>query len=579
MAQQEHVRLLGESGDGRIVKLIWFFKSWDPKTTGFDVKRRNTGDGPSSQWESLNPSPIVPGISLEKQLLLVEKSNTEQIRLNDKLRTLIAQKKTREIPSTDYLQRLATDTNALEGLSFAIAMDYDLALINGFALVDRTAAEGNTYEYGLFLVSGNRASERPVATFSWKQGTAAMLDPPVMIKSNPLAKNNHIQLVWNLPDQQLPENMAGFNVYKRSGGNWTKLNYGPIAARNNPSGFSFVDTTTSLSQRTTYAISLQSMFGNEGRKVEYTYDPADHPLTLKAPDLGNIAAAGDNYENGFVVNWTFPKDYERFLKGFIVEKANLPAGYQTVSKILSPLTRRFIENSFSPPASYIQFKVTAIYKDEEKLASNEKLFYYLPVIYAPKPTNLKGNWVKENKKTFINLSWDPKSASDTLTEGYQIFASSRFDDKLYLEGSLPLIKQNNFRYEVFNKKAGTYRFTIAAVNKYKAVGHFSDTIIVNTPSVELPVPVIYPYSLDTARKVTLEWTYDSLADLKGFRVYQNGNMVASEFELKRDARKFVSPPLKLNDTYLFTIQAVTNGGEESERSMPRDIYIFKKSKN
>jgi hypothetical protein len=253
--------------------------------------------------------------------------------------------------------------------------------------------------------------------------------------------------------------------------------------------------------------------------------------------------------------------------------------YKAVSGVIAPVARSFTDKTFSLPASYVQFQITAVYKNDERFASNEKLLYYLPVVYAPKPANLKGTWIKEKDKTYIDLTWDSKPSSDTLTRGYNLYASNRFDNKLYYEESLPLIVGNSQRYEVYNLKSNVFRFAVAAVSKYNAVGHFSYTIQVPTPSVSLPTPVIYPYSIDTAQRVMLSWNYDAIADLKGFRIYKNGNMVSSEYELKKDTRSFVTPPLKLGDTYLFTLQAVTENGIESERSIARDIYIYRKSKN
>jgi len=86
---------------------------------------------------------------------------------------------------------------------------------------------------------------------------------------------------------------------------------------------------------------------------------------------------------------------------------------------------------------------------------------------------------------------------------------------------------------------------------------------------------LYPQSQDTGR-VTLTWKYDNISDLKGFRLLQNGNIVQSEYELKKDARMFVTPKLKIGATYKFNLQAVAVDGTISELSMPQEIYIFNK---
>jgi hypothetical protein len=577
--QDGNVSLMGESGDGKTVKLVWFFKAWDKAAIGFNVMRRTMNENKNGTWEKLNPSIIQLGTSASKPLQNVEPDENEAKRLSEKLQMLIAKKSIREISTTDFLQRLGTDAKAIQGIAYATALNYDVALISGFALIDRSTAAGNTYQYGLFIVKQNGSSDNPAATFTWRYGTTAQLDVPIQLKTRTTATNNQLQLRWNVEPAQLKQrNAAGFNVYKQSGGNWVKLNYGPLAISTKFSEYTFMDSTANALTPTTYAVALQSMFGNEGKRIEYRHDPSLHPLEYRAAELDSVKATGENFDKGFQLKWRFDPTHEKFLKGFVVEKANLPQVYKTVSTTLPPNTRTFVETSPSPPASYVQFKVTAIYKDDESIPGNEKLFYYLPVVYAPKPVNFKGTWVKEKENTFIDLAWDPKTSSDSLTDGYYLYALNPADGKVYLQGSIPMIKGNAYRYKIFNTKSIDYRFAIAAVSRYKTVGHTSDTIGVLAPTVILPIPIIYPYSLDTGR-VTLQWKYDAIADLKGFRVFQNGNMVASEYELKKDARMFVTPVLKFNDTYLFTIQAVTERGIESPLSMARDIYIFTKPKS
>ena len=568
-SQSTEVKLLGESGDGKTLKLIWFMQSWNNHAQGFDIKRRIAGNG--SNWETLNTTPIVPELSVSKNLQNVEPDVAEQARLKAKLQTLISEHKTKEIPSAVYLQKLSADEKAMQGVAFAIALDYDMALLNGFGAIDRSAAMGNTYEYGLFYAADKNEA---LSTFNWVYGTKAMLDnAAVNIESGIMAKPLKIQLKWAADAATMKGvQAAGFNVYKKNGSEWVKLNTTTLNAQVKD-GFVYTDNSiTDRNKAETYAVSLVSIFGNEGNKTEHTYNPLLHPLEHKAVELGEIKSAGKNFEKGFELNWNFPAEYEKYVKGFVVEKANMPGGYKQVSDTIPATQRVYNEKTFSPPASYVSFRVYAIYNDAAKMKGNEQLYYYLPTIYAPSPSRLTGKWIKENGKTYIDLSWDNKATGDSLTEGYQLYASNRFDNQMYWENSLPLIRQSQYRYEVFNNNATNYRFCIAAVSKYKAVGSFSDTITIQAPTVSLPVPVIYPYTVDSA-KVTLNWNYPGLADLKGFRIYQNGNLVANEFQLLKGVNRFISPQLQQGATYRFALKAVTENGVESDLSIQREVYV------
>ena len=573
-SQESNVKLIGETADGKTVKLMWFLKIWDKDLIGFNIKRKDE----SGNWIMINKQLIVPELSNTKKLDNVESDAGEQMRLSKKVQQLIQDKHTKEVYSANYIQKLTDDPNALKAVAFTIALDYDMALLNGFGLVDRSSTKGK-YQYGLFLVRKNKEEAAPATTYSFEYGVKTNLTPSVNVSSL-LMNRKAIQLKWDVTSNNFTEmNAAGFNVYKQSANQWIKLNKGLVSTGNSiNTKYTFFDTTATTKSNTKYAVSLVSMFNNEGNKVEYSYNPEEHPLEYKTPELTDIKSAGENFAKGREVSWTFPVEYEKYVKGFVLEKANLPEGYKDVVAISDVHLRFFDDNTFSPPAAYLKYRLKAIYKDDIKLTGNEKLYYFLPVIYAPKPENVTAKIVKEQKKVFVDLNWNSKSVSDSLTSGYQLFVTDPFDGKMYLEGSIPLINENNYRYEIKNVHSATYRFVVAAVSKYKAVGQFSDTVSITSPSLKLPVPALYPQSQDTGR-VMLTWKYDNIPDLKGFRLYQNGNIVQSEFELKKDARKFVTPKLKIGSTYKFNLQAITESGTESDLSMPQEIYIFNKEVN
>src|SRR5271170_4278005 len=80
-AQRDNVNLLVQSPDGKTVKLVWFFKSWNKDVTGFDIKRKEG----LQNWVKLNSRPIIPEISNKRSLLMVETDNIEESRIRAKL--------------------------------------------------------------------------------------------------------------------------------------------------------------------------------------------------------------------------------------------------------------------------------------------------------------------------------------------------------------------------------------------------------------------------------------------------------------------------------------------------------------
>ena len=93
------------------------------------------------------------------------------------------------------------------------------------------------------------------------------------------------------------------------------------------------------------------------------------------------------------------------------------------------------------------------------------------------------------------------------------------------------------------------------------------------------MPEISSYTVDEPNRVTVQWKLDDLADVKGFRVFQNGSIVAGEDILKKDTRSFTTASLKDDEKYVYTLQVITQNGLESPVSYPLNVLLYKKGKN
>lgn len=562
--------LWGESGDGKTVKLIWFLKTWDARIRGFDIKRR-TGGG---EWITLNSSLIVPELQTGKNLANVEPDIGEQQRLKTLLQSSINAGRIKPVPAAAYLQRLAGDDKALQAVAITIALDYDLALLHGFALVDRGISAGNNYEYGLFLNGPD--SKEPSAVFSWRAGTKAIPAIPVEIGVRRTAVPNQVQLWWKAEAGRMQAvHPAGFNVYKQQGSEWKKINKGPVAIGKEASLFSFFDSDASRDRVTRYAVAIITLFSNEGPKTEYTYDPARYPSAYRAAEPGEPGPAGENFKNGIAVNWQFPVDDEKYIAGFRIEKAVPPGDYEQPSVLMPASSRNYTDAAVAAPGSYIKYRIKTIYNDSSVYNSSEQLYYYLPHIRVAAPGSLHASVVKDANKRFVELSW--AASSDTLVRGYRIYAgnSTVSNGRIYQEAGIPLITGHTYRYEVKNNRAADYRFIVAAVSRFNVEGYASDTVAIGVPGSRLPAPVVQA-GIPDSNIVVLRWAYPDIPDLKGFRIYQNGNMVGNEQQYKKGTVSFVTPPLRYGATYRFTVTAVSESGVVSEPSLSREIFIAEK---
>ena len=219
-------------------------------------------------------------------------------------------------------------------------------------------------------------------------------------------------------------------------------------------------------------------------------------------------------------------------------------------------------------------RVNVVYHSGDTVYGNEKLFYYAPAIAPPKPLHLTAKTeVTPDKKCIVHLAWD--AATDSVTDFFQLYSSDPLSHKFFLEGSIPPIKTNHYDYKLDYQLSSGYKFCVSAMGKTLTESALSDTAFVISPSMELPIPVIASVKQDS-NHVIIKWNYPDVFDIKSFRVFQNNNMVVSEFEYGKNFHEFKTPALKWNTNYNFTIQAVSESGVISLVSTPAAITVYKK---
>lgn len=560
-AQINNVSLRLQSPDGKTVKLIWMAKHWQPSYTGFDIKRLN-GAG---TWMTLNKKPICPELTAKKDFSLVESDKLEASRIRAKmLKWMMSGKKT-EISRQDFqsiLLNTDTITSQKGNVTDQFTTDYDMALINGFAYTDHSANIKVSYTYGLFI-SG---TDSLLAKASWNYGEYPDLNVITGITTYIHPKLKGIELIWDADTNKIDDgSVTGFYVYR----NGIRLNQNPLMTPTNKDSCEFVWVDSFADNENTYQFSISpvSLFGIEGSIKSYTYKSADHPKNYQVASAPVLSPQSYNVKDGILLNWTFPKIEEKYISGFYVEKNILPGGYQRISAIINSADRQYIDKSASPMSGYISYRIITAYNDKTISKSQERLFSYFPILEPPQPQGLKAViQQKENKKQVINLSWNPPMLGDTVTYYYTVYvwdSLARKYEKLYT----PKIQTNKYDYEVKTQVATTYQFAISAVAGNESESIFSNPAVIKTLSTSLPM-VFFSRIFADGKNTLMEWNdYPEIADLKGFRIYQNNILVADEFKLTARTHHFtVITPGEGNFSY--TIKAVSITGVESTSPEP-----------
>jgi hypothetical protein len=582
-AQSTGVHLIGE-GNNNTVKLLWYVDKWPESLEGYIIKRRVITNDRQGKWIDLNKTLIYPELSLEKDLGNVMPDVQGIQDLKSKLKGYLA--KTGNITLKPFsfqgfLEISKSNPDAVKNMKIAFSTDYDIALLSGFGLVDKNIPFDEKYEYGIFSVIGNKVQSEPDATYQWLAGTKPDLNLPVTIKAKHTEKKTKIELIWQVDLKLFNKlNVNGFNIYRQANNEKTvKLNIGPVwlSGSKETSIATYYDNTAIEGTVYTYSIIPVSIFGTEGNKTSTVYDPAKAYHIITPPSLTSIKGTDNPLSSEIKISWNFKKEDESFITGFIVERMDNSGSYKAVSETLPSTARNFNDIGPKRVQQYYTYRIKLITDDAEfKGISNISLFYFDPIIKPPVPKNLSGKITTDKGHQYIQLSWDPKSNDDSLTAGYHIYANFPPYDKMMMEGSIPLIKGNEYKYEVYNSLGARFKFQVSAQSKYIHESEPCKPIEIYSPTRIMPYPNLWPLKVDSNR-VILDWRYDNVQDLKGFIVYQDKKIVANEKTLGKDARKWVAPPLEYGREYVFEMAAVSEYGVVSGMSFQRKIRILKKT--
>jgi len=563
--QQLQVKLQGE-GNGDVVRLKWIPQSWPASLEGFIIKRRSSGSG----WISITASTVYPELSLNKPLENVETLPAEQRRLFQKLTGLINAKRAVEISKEQYKAVVLDKPRGLQNLAISFLVDFDFALLNGFGMIDRKIPRAEIYEYGLFpKYKDSPVAQDPISIFQWKFGDKPNTE---LTASSDIKRErgNGIIITWSIDTKIFKErNFVGFHIYKRlNDAKFEKMNQSLIllSVKNNPEYLTQRDTIPVNEKNTySYAAVPVTQFGTEGTRIEAFFNPALSTATVTIPKLQHVPGISDANKIDFV--WDLVQTNEVAILGFQIErKSDASGSYQLVSEVLPPSTRKFSDMQLSK-SGYFFYRLKLIGRDKEMLFSNEVVLFYAHSQILPKPVNVSGKVIDEGGKRFVEIRWEASPDTEAQTKGYAIYVGKPTEETLYEDTRIPLITKNSYRHPIDEYASGEWKFAVVGVSTVNDRSEQSEPVTVFVSTKNVPDVNNRKMQLEGGSvKITWVYSVDDLPDLAGFRIFQNGEMVADEKILGAEKREWTSVPLESGKRYRYEIQAVTRFGVESNKT-------------
>ncbi len=568
LGQSATTNLLAQSPDGKTVKLVWFMNSIPSDFTGFDIKRKDgIGD-----WVKLNTEPLLPGIALKKSLTIFEKDNTEATRIQNKLKDLIKIGKLKEYDYQSFLSKWKQSDKDIMDIIYMAGQDFDISVMCGFGYVDHTLSQKTDYEYAVF----SHANDMMLASVTWNYGEIPDLNVIKEITSQAGNGKKGIKIIWAADEKKVKSNyVAGFNIYKKG----IRLNESPIVSIDaaHLSDYFWNDASANAFTADQYSISAQTLFGIEGIIKSYTYEPSQHPEEYKKAVVTSVLSSGYYFKDGITINWSFPLEEEHYLKGFYVEKDNMPDGYKRVSELLSPSTRTFIDKTGSSVSSKIRMRVVALYHDRTSVSGVEMLYSYFPMIDPPKPLNIQVVGGIEHKNFVMRLKWDSIMNGDVVTKRYKVYSYNPTSRRYYVLADTLPVGTTSFTHIAESGLAADYHFFVRAVSLSGMESEPSDTVVAKSLSLELPAPTFIKNVTDGS-KVYLMWVYPDVADLLGYRLYADGVLIADENILGKTVKAHIIESVEPGTTTTYSLCAITIRGITGPNSSPAVVTIPAKNK-
>ena len=576
-------------GAGGAVRLVWTVDRWPAKLSGFHLKKRVIAEDGAGKWQPVSVDLLAPSVELNRNWTARGLNAAEAAQMTELITTLREQG-TFDVMDAKAMRRLLSGAtpHEISTLSLGFFMDFRSAFIAGFGFIDHDVRDGQVLEYGLFADYRFSIFDgwKPVAVCSLEVGAPWML-PEVTVNRNPLEEGGWV-FDWRYPRELInEEGAAWFNVYRTEmdSDRWEKLNADPVgllrSRKDAEFRYVYADQTAERELSYRYRIAAVSLFTQQWDVASFVAAPRPTLMelarSLPKPVMDSVELLPGG---GVQLDWEYPEADAAWLAGFLIERSGEDARsagkWLQVSELLPSGSRMFVDESLCGLEMgedlSMQYRILAVIQGPARVASD-----LVPIVYRdmriPPPVAMAACGYDPQKKA-ISIVWEP-AADDDITAWYMLRSDVFEPDEMAVNGAFSRLTNTQVSVPVF---AGgrTYCFEVVPCSAGSVEG---------PPA---PVSCFVPHSkmarIDAVRservgadRVQLSWDYPEDEGVQGFRIYQNGQLVADEYELAPLQRQWVSPALVPNREFRMQVSAVALSGVESRKSKPVDFFYLEQT--
>ena len=275
-------------------------------------------------------------------------------------------------------------------------------------------------------------------------------------------------------------------------------------------------------------------------------------------------------KNKINVVWEFPVEAEKTISGYILSRANNPAGpYTDVNKKPIAAYRRDYQDE--TPFNNTYYQIRAINKAGIEVAKSFAFHSHVEDNTPPAiPVDLSGSI---DSTGIVKLKWKANTDKDIM--GYRVFVTNSLSGEA-VEATQYFLPTPAFvdtiNIKVLNRKVF---YTVVAVDKNYNNSDYSKPLMLLRPDVIAPTAPVFTKADYNKEAITLEWINSVSDDVAKYELVRKSDTIKSKiasWNVKESKTSFIDKTVALGKTYQYILKAYDSAGNSS-RVISKEIYF------
>ncbi|MDJ1482970.1 hypothetical protein QNI16_20880 [Cytophagaceae bacterium YF14B1] len=266
------------------------------------------------------------------------------------------------------------------------------------------------------------------------------------------------------------------------------------------------------------------------------------------------------------LHWNLPTEYEKWIKGFIVNRSDKPDGpYQDITPQMLPVHQRTFIDKSPNQQNYYRIKYIAKEKKEGREDSYFSFPYLAQVADETPPAPPVGLTGKVDSTGVVFLQWNDGKEADLF--GYRVYRANSLKEE-FREITPRTLKQTGL-YDTIPVNTLTKKvyYKVVAVDRNYNPSAYSSPLTLNRPDRIAPVAPVFRIAQVKGDSIQLQWTKSSSDDVSRYHLYRQekeNRVSVKEWTSSTVPVAYAEKDLIVGQRYTYILQAIDSAGNIGE---------------